>query len=225
MYRSLLLYSFFLFHVILVGLRHASCMHSRTYIFYLVRGMRRACTAVLASLRLFDSYTQRTICGRHGIPHTSTASRYRDIVAAYITTPSSQLPLVKSNTDSSQCCSPSDHTTRCAALYIAHCSYDPHNATILGDVTAELAYATTYDCVIRAGRKRPKIEIEIAILAKAISVSISNTAFNIESTHSQPASCRATPMKVDDGLEDVRWVHGLGGERLLAASYALLSNT
>ena len=101
---------------------------------------------------------------------------------------------------------------------------DPHNATILGDVTAELAYATTYDCVIRAGRKRPKIEIEIAILAKAISVSISNTAFNIESTHSQPASCRATPMKVDDGLEDVRWVHGLGGERLLAASYALLPN-
>ena len=31
-------------------------------------------------------------------------------------------------------------------------------------------------------------------------------------------------MNVDDGLEDIRWIRGLGGERLPAASYALLSN-
>ena len=37
------------------------------------------------------------------------------------------------------CCSPSDHTTQCAVLYIANCSYDTCNATILGDVLAELA--------------------------------------------------------------------------------------
>ena len=41
-------------------------------------------------------------------------------------------------------CSPDDHTTQRAALYAAHCSYDTYNATILGDVTAELAYSTTY---------------------------------------------------------------------------------
>ena len=31
-------------------------------------------------------------------------------------------------------------------------------------------------------------------------------------------------MNVDDGLEDISWVRGLGGERLPAASYALLPN-
>ena len=31
-------------------------------------------------------------------------------------------------------------------------------------------------------------------------------------------------MNVDDGLEDIRWIRGLGGEKLPAASYALLSN-
>ena len=31
-------------------------------------------------------------------------------------------------------------------------------------------------------------------------------------------------MNVNDGLEDLRWIRGLGGERLPAASYALLPN-
>ena len=37
-------------------------------------------------------------------------------------------------------------------------------------------------------------------------------------------SCRARPVNVDDGLEDIRWMRGLGGEKLPAASYALLPN-
>ena len=47
---------------------------------------------------------------------------------------------------------------------------------------------------------------------------------DIESAHRQPGSCRATPVNVDDGLEDIRWVRGLGGKKLPAASYALLAN-
>ena len=47
---------------------------------------------------------------------------------------------------------------------------------------------------------------------------------DIESTHDQAASCRARPLNADDGLEDIRWTRGLGGERLPAASYALLPN-
>ena len=43
-----------------------------------------------------------------------------------------------------------------------------------------------------------------------------------KSTHGQPASCQARPAHVDDGLEDIRWIRGLGGEKLSAASYALL---
>ena len=31
-------------------------------------------------------------------------------------------------------------------------------------------------------------------------------------------------MNVDDGLENIRWIRGLGGEKLPAASYALLPN-
>ena len=31
-------------------------------------------------------------------------------------------------------------------------------------------------------------------------------------------------MNVDDGLEDIRWIRGLGGEKLPVASYALLPN-
>ena len=31
-------------------------------------------------------------------------------------------------------------------------------------------------------------------------------------------------MNVDDGLEDIRWIRGLRGERLRTASYALLPN-
>ena len=60
---------------------------------------------------------------------------------------------LKSNTVSKQCCSPSDHTTHCAALYTAHCSSDTQTAMILGVVTSKLTNATTYDCVTRAGRK------------------------------------------------------------------------
>ena len=68
--------------------------------------------------------------------------------------------------------SPRDHTTQHAALRIAHCAAMIHtsryNATILGDVAAEVANATSYDRVIRAVRKRSKIDIEIAILAISI---------------------------------------------------------
>ena len=41
---------------------------------------------------------------------------------------------------------------------------------------------------------------------------------------SQPTAnaLRVGPMNVDDGLEDIRWIRGPGGERLPAASYALL---
>ena len=46
----------------------------------------------------------------------------------------------------------------------------------------------------------------------------------IESIHGQPGSCRARPVNVDDGLEDIRWIRGLGGEMLPAASYVLLPN-
>ena len=47
---------------------------------------------------------------------------------------------------------------------------------------------------------------------------------DIEATHGQPGSCPARPVNVDDGLEDIRWIRGLGGEKLPAASNALLSN-
>ena len=47
---------------------------------------------------------------------------------------------------------------------------------------------------------------------------------DIEATHDQPGSFRARPANVDDGLEDIRWICGLGGEKLPAASYVLLSN-
>ena len=47
---------------------------------------------------------------------------------------------------------------------------------------------------------------------------------DIEATHGQPGSCRARPVNVDDGLEDISRIRGLGGEKLPAASYALLPN-
>ena len=47
---------------------------------------------------------------------------------------------------------------------------------------------------------------------------------DIEATHRQPASCRARPVNVDDGLEVIRRIRGLGGEKLPAASNAPLSN-
>ena len=47
---------------------------------------------------------------------------------------------------------------------------------------------------------------------------------DIEATHGQHGSCRTRPVNVDDGLEDTRWIRGLGGEKLSAASNALLPN-
>ena len=47
---------------------------------------------------------------------------------------------------------------------------------------------------------------------------------DIEATHVQPGSCRARPVNVVDGLGDIRWIRGLGGEKLPAAPNALLSN-
>ena len=47
---------------------------------------------------------------------------------------------------------------------------------------------------------------------------------DIEATHGQPGSYRARPVNVDDGLEDIRWIRGPGGEKLPAASNALLPN-
>ena len=46
----------------------------------------------------------------------------------------------------------------------------------------------------------------------------------IDSAHGQPARCRARPTNTDDGLEDIRLIHGLGGESLPAASYGILTN-
>ena len=43
----------------------------------------------------------------------------------------------------------------------------------------------------------------------------------MKATHGQPGSCRARQVNEDDGLED-RWIRVLGGEKLPAASYALL---
>ena len=45
---------------------------------------------------------------------------------------------------------------------------------------------------------------------------------DIDSAHGQPARCPARPTNIDDGLEDISWVHGLGGESLPAASYGIL---
>ena len=47
---------------------------------------------------------------------------------------------------------------------------------------------------------------------------------DIESTHRQPASCRARPVNVDDDPEYIRWIRVLGGEKLPAASYSPLLN-
>ena len=47
---------------------------------------------------------------------------------------------------------------------------------------------------------------------------------DIKATHDQPGWCRARPVNVDDGLEDIRWIRGLEGEKLNAASNALLPN-
>ena len=38
---------------------------------------------------------------------------------------------------------------------------------------------------------------------------------DIEATHCQPASCRARPVNVDDGLEDIRWIRGQPATQIL----------
>ena len=47
---------------------------------------------------------------------------------------------------------------------------------------------------------------------------------DVESTHGQPASCRARPVNIDDDLQHSMGVRGLGGERMPAMSYALCPN-
>ena len=43
-------------------------------------------------------------------------------------------------------------------------------------------------------------------------------------THGQFVSCEAKTTKVDDGVEDIRWIRCLGREGLPAALYAVLPN-
>ena len=47
---------------------------------------------------------------------------------------------------------------------------------------------------------------------------------NIDAAHGQPDRCPARPTNIDSGLEDIGWVHGLGGESLPAASDGILPN-
>ena len=47
---------------------------------------------------------------------------------------------------------------------------------------------------------------------------------NIDSSHGQPAWCPARRTNIDDGLEVIRWIRGLGGEGLPAASYGIPAN-
>ena len=46
----------------------------------------------------------------------------------------------------------------------------------------------------------------------------------LESTHGQPASCRARPVNTGHVLQNRMWVHGPARERLPAMSYALCPN-
>ena len=48
--------------------------------------------------------------------------------------------------------------------------------------------------------------------------------FDIEPTHGQPASHRARPVNLDDGLDDIMWIRCLGGERLPTASHTVRPN-
>ena len=47
---------------------------------------------------------------------------------------------------------------------------------------------------------------------------------NIDAAHGKTAWCPARPTNKDYGLEDIKWIHGLGGESLPAASYGILPN-
>ena len=72
---------------------------------------------------------------------------------------------------------------------------------------------------------------ELALSRRKMSPRLSKTAhatirlhLDIEATNGQPGSCRARPANVDDGLEDIRRIRGLGGEKLSAVSYPLFPN-
>ena len=52
----------------------------------------------------------------------------------------------------------------------------------------------------------------------------STLALDIDSTHGQPAWYLARPTNIDDGLQDIRCTHGLGGGSLPAVSYGILIN-
>ena len=45
---------------------------------------------------------------------------------------------------------------------------------------------------------------------------------DIDTAHGQPSWSRARPTSIDDGLEEIKWTHGLGGKSLPAASYGIL---
>ena len=47
---------------------------------------------------------------------------------------------------------------------------------------------------------------------------------DIESAQCQTVWCRARPTCIDDGLERITLIHGLGGVRLPAAFYGRISN-
>ena len=50
----------------------------------------------------------------------------------------------------------------------------------------------------------------------------STVDLHVGSAHGQPARCLARPTKRDDDLEDIRWINGLEGGSLSAASYGIL---
>ena len=44
---------------------------------------------------------------------------------------------------------------------------------------------------------------------------------NTDLAHGQTAGCPARPTRIDDGLEDISWIHGLGGGSLPVVSYGI----
>ena len=100
-----LLYSIFLFHIFLVGLGHSSCMHSR------------ACipAVIWHTLTTNGQHAADTVHPIQVLPPGSLTYKQRTFHCANFATEEQHRQ---------QCCSPSDHTTHCAALYTVRCSYD-----------------------------------------------------------------------------------------------------
>ena len=100
--------------------------------------------AVFASLTLLDSYdTKRTTCSTHGIyePHTSTASRYPGIQAAYFTTLTSKL---NSNTDSSAAVpATTQHNARQYILLIAAMIHTMQRCSVMLNPNLQTQQPTT----------------------------------------------------------------------------------